>query len=456
LSLGLLVLVLVVGVTAVVRSQRAYLIRQVDRQLEIIRPMMLALPQGDQLPDFPANSDIQRRSFYVATRNPDGSATPWSLDAPPGVVPDLTRVETTSLSPGRTFTVSAVGSSTMFRVMSIVERGDRAWLVAALPLDTIERAQRRLSVSLLALAVVIVVALVLAGWWVVRLGLRPIEQLTRVSEAVVGGDRSQRSSEVRGNTESAKLGRAFNLMLDERDDVEGRLRQFVADASHELRTPLTSIRGFLDAFANGRFESPPDRADAMRRINREVSRMHHLAEDLLLLAELDRERPLHRTNFDLTQLMTDVAEDAMVLHPSRTIEPAGNSADPITVSADLIQIQQVLIAVMHNATTHTFADTTIRFGVHRERDLAVVTVSDDGPGIRHEDLDRVFERFYRTDASRARNAGGGSGLGLAIAKAVVNAHAGSISVVSSPGSGCRFEIRLPLGPPTNARAEVVK
>jgi two-component system, OmpR family, sensor kinase len=445
LSVLVVVVVLAIGVVAVVRTQRTYLVRQVDQQLEIIRPTIADQPSGGALSNAGVTIGSAQADFYLATRRADGTVSALSGAVLPLVVPDLAKVDSAALVPGKTFTVRAVGSAARFRIMSIAQTPDGSWLVAGLPLGNIDRAQRKLVLSLIALAAVIGVSVILAAWWVVRLGLRPIEQLTRISESIVRGDRSRRSLHTEANTESGKLGRAFNLMLDERDEGEQQLRRFVADASHELRTPLTSIRGFLDAFANGRFASDIERADAMRRMNREVARMHHLVQDLLLLADLDQERPLHRTTFDLRRVVTDVAGDAIALHPSRRIESGGGEQEPINVSADLMRVQQVVVAVMHNAVTHTFADTTICVGTRREQAAAVVTIRDDGPGIDAKDLARVFERFYRTDASRTRRVGGGSGLGLAIAQAVINAHGGEISVESSPGAGCTFTIRLPLG-----------
>jgi two-component system, OmpR family, sensor kinase len=114
------------------------------------------------------------------------------------------------------------------------------------------------------------------------------------------------------------------------------------------------------------------------------------------------------------------------------------------VSADRTAIEQTIVAITTNAVKHTHSDAIISLRVYEQQYVAIVDIVDDGPGLAPADVERIFERFYRTDASRARYGNGGSGLGLSIAKAIVDAHDGTISVTSAPGKGCRFEIRLPV------------
>ena len=277
-------------------------------------------------------------------------------------------------------------------------------------------------------------------WWVERLGLRPIRRLTETADAIAAGDRTQRAGEADPRTEAGKLAHAVNVMLDERDADEERRRRFVADASHELRTPLTSIRGYLDLYSDGRFTEAAQVDDMVRRMSRETSRMQDLADDLLLLANLDEHRALRHDEVDLARLMDDVAHDAHAVQPGRDIS-VDVPGSPIVVTGDLFRLQQAVGALVDNALTHTTVDVHIRLVVRPVPNGVEMVVADNGPGLTQADAERVFDRFYRGDESRSRRAGG-SGLGLAIAQSIVEAHGGTIELDTGPGRGCRFTIRL--------------
>lgn len=315
-------------------------------------------------------------------------------------------------------------------------------MVVALPLDEVDSAVSRLWWAVGGGAVVIAGVLVLVIWWVQRLGLRPVARVTAAAEAVAHGDRRLRVETTKPHTEAGKLANAFNVMLDERDAGEERLRQFVADASHELRTPLTSIRGYLDLYHEGGFRYRGQVDDMVRRMRRESSRMHDLVEDLLLLAQLDQRRPLRREQVDLGVLLDDAATDAQVLQPDRPIALDIPPA-PVAVVGDHHRLQQVVGTLVTNALVHTEAGTELRLTARDRGDVAVLTVADAGPGLAPDDAARVFDRFYRGDHSRTRRTGG-SGLGLTIARSIVEAHHGTITLDTDPGRGCRFVVVLPV------------
>ncbi len=250
------------------------------------------------------------------------------------------------------------------------------------------------------------------------------------------------------HTEVGQLGAALNRMLGRiaealsaRHASETRIRRFVADASHELRTPLAAIRGYTELAQRERDELPGDVAHAMSRVESETDRMTHLVEDLLLLARLDSGRPLAHEPVDLSRLVVDAVSDAHVaaLEHSWSVELPD---EPVVVWGDQARLHQVLANLLANAGTHTPAGTsvTVTLGVD-ESGSAVLTVTDDGPGVPVTLQPEVFERFARGDTSRSRR-GGNSGLGLAIVAAVVKAHAGTVEVTSVPGR-TRFTVRLP-------------
>jgi two-component system OmpR family sensor kinase len=236
---------------------------------------------------------------------------------------------------------------------------------------------------------------------------------------------------------------------------EERMRQFVADASHELRTPLTTIRGFAELYRQGAV-APDQTRDVLRRIEDEAARMGLLVEDLLLLARLDQERPLILAPVELRVLVSDAGEAAHAIAPDRPITldvpPDGGS---ILVFGDEPRLRQVLGNLVTNALTHTPPASPVTLRLSVEDATAVLEVIDSGPGIAPEQADRVFQRFYRVDKARTRQAatragqiqGGrhsGAGLGLAIVAALVAAHDGTVEVESVLGKGATFRVRLPL------------
>jgi two-component system OmpR family sensor kinase len=168
--------------------------------------------------------------------------------------------------------------------------------------------------------------------------------------------------------------------------------------------------------------------------------MSLLVDDLLLLARLDEGRPLERAPVQLDEVVADAVETARALEPERRVDL---DLQPLEVIGDQQRLRQVIDNLLTNTRAHTPADAPVHVTVARRKGSAVVRVEDGGPGMTEEQRERVFERFYRADPSRARTRGG-AGLGLAIVSAVTKAHGGDVSVSSEPGSGSAFEITLPL------------
>src|SRR5216683_1766103 len=245
-----------------------------------------------------------------------------------------------------------------------------------------------------------------------------------------------------------KIGLALNGMLAqiesafaERTASNRRLRRFVADASHELRTPLTSIRGYSEMLRRGAAESPTDAELARRRIEEEAIRMTGLVDDMLVLARVDQGRPLDHEPVDLQAIAGDAAADARAVAPQRDI----NLTVPgrVVVNGDDTRLRQVVGNLVRNALVHTPPKTPIDISLSTEDSVARLSVADHGPGLAADDIDRIFEPFYRADPSRSRDSGG-AGLGLSIVSAVVTAHGGHVKVRETEGGGATFEVELPL------------
>jgi two-component system, OmpR family, sensor kinase len=327
-------------------------------------------------------------------------------------------------------------------------------LIVAIPMRDIDDTLHHLLLIELLVAAGVVVALALLAWWVVRLGLRPLERMGETAGAIAGGDLSRRVEPADERTEVGRLGLALNSMLGqievafaERTASETRLRRFVADASHELRTPLTSIRGYAELFRRGANTRPDDLAKTMRRIEEAAARMGVLVDDLLLLARLDQGRPLEQRPVDLTRLVAAAVDDLRATSPERPVVYDSNGA--IVVNGDEHRLRQVLANLLENARTHTPPTTRVEVRVSESGDDAIIEVQDHGPGMTEEEAARAFERFWRSDPSRTRSSGG-AGLGLAIVAAITEAHGGHAEVETAPGAGATFRVSIPLtGAPPN-------
>lgn len=330
-------------------------------------------------------------------------------------------------------------------------------IVTGLPRSEVDDTMLRVLSIFGVVAAVALVAATTLGILIIRRALAPLTRVAATAGDVANMplDRGEVELPVRvperdanPNTEVGRMGSALNRMLDHistalstRQASETRVRQFVADASHELRTPLTAIRGYTELAQRMRAEVPDEVAHAMSRVQSEAERMTHLVEDLLLLARLDSGRPLEEGQADLSQLAVDAISDAHVA--GRDHEWNLDLPDePVLVAGDSARLHQVLANLLANARTHTPPGTTVSVALTTNQADAVLTVTDNGPGIPQHLQSEVFERFARGDTSRSRKAGS-TGLGLAIVSAVIKAHNGTITLDSKPGYS-EFTVRLPL------------
>jgi two-component system OmpR family sensor kinase len=200
------------------------------------------------------------------------------------------------------------------------------------------------------------------------------------------------------------------------------------------------VRAYAELYERGAATRPADLDRAMSGIGRESERMTLLVEDLLLLARLDEGRPLAREPVELDAVVRESVETAQTMEPARPIDLR---SEPVTVLGDRDRLRQLVDNLLANVRAHTPAETPVGVSVGRSDGSAVVQVEDHGPGLAPEDAERVFERFFRADASRSRESGG-VGLGLSIVAAVAQAHGGSASARSQPGEGATFAVSIPL------------
>jgi two-component system, OmpR family, sensor kinase len=339
------------------------------------------------------------------------------------------------------------GSQTRYRVLAQRDVRDGTINVAAVPLRSTDDNLDRLLVVLALVIGAVLVVLGVVSWFVVRVGLLPLDRMGHTAGAIAGGDLSHRVESTDPRTEVGRLGVALNAMLDrlerafgEKEASEDRLRRFLADASHELRTPLASIRGYAELFRMGATREPADIEKAMRRIEEEAARMGALVEDLLTLARLDEVADAPHGRVDLGAIVHDAVDDARATAPGRAIDARVDG--PAIVLGDAHQLRQVLGNLLRNALVHTPAGTPIHVGVVQVDGDVRLEVSDHGPGLPPGDPAALFERFWRSEGGRERGKGG-AGLGLAIVAAIVDAHGGRVEATNAAGGGARFVVTLP-------------
>jgi len=348
--------------------------------------------------------------------------------------------ETTGLlnSPNGLATVPVEEAGPM-RVLALPIQSGRqqvGTLRVANPLTPLQQAQASLRRTFIVVAIVAVVVAIAAGIALAGLIAAPLRRVARVAAAVEAGDLSLRSGPIGARGEVGVLSEAFDRMLDRLEGAFKRQRDFVSDASHELRTPLSVLRAQVELL--DRESEKARRHEATLTLLRRLDELDRLVGDMLTLASAEAGQLIEPRTIDLGEFFEDLRRD-LPLFGDRDFQFEGTRG---TLKGDPDRLTQVLRNLVRNAVAHT--DSGDRIWVTagpRDRQLEI-EISDSGPGIPPNQLEHVFERFYRLDRDRSRDRGG-SGLGLAIARAIVEAHGGSIRAESAPGHGATFRIELP-------------
>ncbi|WP_110207737.1 HAMP domain-containing sensor histidine kinase [Nocardioides daejeonensis] len=330
-----------------------------------------------------------------------------------------------------------------YRVVTVPTQEKGVALVIAQSLSSQEQVLDRLGLVMLCFGLAGVIVAGLAGWGVARNGLRPVRRLTAKAEEIARTDRLT-PIKVEGTDEIARLSTAFNSMLVSLDASRDRQRQLIADASHELRTPLTSLRTNLDlliqADASGGLP-PAARSELLEDVRAQIDEMTTLIGDLVELA-----RDEHGSHVVATVDLADVLDRAITRVRRRA---PGVSFDVRArdwwVTGEEASLERAVTNLLDNAAKWSPDGGTVTVRL----DEGVLTVSDEGPGIAEADRPKVFERFYRSEESRAMP---GSGLGLSIVRQTALRHSGWVDATAAPGGGACLTLTLP-GSPTPPAAE---
>ncbi len=276
-----------------------------------------------------------------------------------------------------------------------------------------------------------------------RVITRPIAALTRSIQRMGRGDLSVRVP-VKGSGELRRLAQTFNAMSEKLEMLDKSRNQFVSNASHELKTPLTTMKILLESIIYQPEMESELRSEFLMDVNKEIDRLNLIISDLLTLVSMDaKTMRLNREACSLAQLVSDTAHRLMPMAQQRRQEIKLQLSDNCEMYADSAKLIQVVYNLMDNALKYTQEGGIIRVRLIRSGRDAILTVTDNGPGIPKEDQAHIFDRFYRVDKARGRDSGG-TGLGLAIVHQMVLMHGGSVSVDSEEGHGATFTVELPI------------
>jgi heavy metal sensor kinase len=337
------------------------------------------------------------------------------------------------------------GTNLRFLSRAVSVLGKPYTIQVAAPTHELLEGVVRFKWALILLSPVVLLAAAAGGWWMSRRALHPVDQITATARSIGELNLGKRLPIPETRDELERLSETLNEMLDRIESAFRRVTQFTADASHELRTPVALIRATSEV-ALRKNRSELEYRQALNEVHAESVRTTDLIEDLLTLARADAgKEALDRDIVDLGSLAAEVTARAEKLAQQKGLSlvceaPAGLAS----VRGDRGALRRLLFILLDNAVKYTPTGGAVHVGIMQQVDGPTVEVRDSGIGIAREDLPHIFERFYRSDKSRSRDSGG-AGLGLSLAKWIVDAHGGSIHVVSEPDRGSTFTVLLPRG-----------
>ncbi|GAF26877.1 sensor histidine kinase [Neomoorella thermoacetica] len=338
----------------------------------------------------------------------------------------------------------------LYNVPLLLQNQPVGLLQVARLLSPVQQTLGNLRRVLLFLGLLLIFLAATLGYILARTALRPIDRLTQVAEQIgEGKDLDQRVPYQGPMDEVGRLAATFNAMLARLQRAYTRLeeaysaqRRFVADASHELRTPLTTIRGNVDLLRKVQGQGEAWQDEALADIASEAERMSRLVNDLLTLARADAGQEIKREPLEILPLLQEVARQAPLLGTATFTAIGLENLAGVHIMGNRDYLKQLFFILLDNAFKYTSSEGKIDLIVNVEpQQRLIIKVRDTGPGIPPRDLEHIFERFYRADATRSSE---GTGLGLAIARWIVEQHQGHIGVESTVGKGTTFTVTIPL------------
>lgn len=301
--------------------------------------------------------------------------------------------------------------------------------------------QNLFSIFLLLIPIVLVISIV-GGYFLAKQSLKPVDEITRTTRKITATNLQERIHVINPHDEIGRLTETLNEMIGRLEASFKKVAQFSMDASHELRTPLTIMRGEIE-LALHEPQNTKSYQETLASLLEEVVRMTSIIDGLILLAKADSDSiKLEKKPTRLDILVDEIKEDAEVLAERKRIDVSISNLDETTVVGDEVRLRQLMLNLVDNAIKYTPEGGKVTLSLERNNDSASFIVEDTGIGIQPNDLNKVFDRFYRVDKSRSKLPDG-LGLGLSIAKWVAEAHGGSLLAESKVGIGSKFTVILP-------------
>jgi two-component system, OmpR family, sensor kinase len=377
--------------------------------------------------------------IYVELVAPDGTVRVSSPNLIGGRLPTDPALDAAARDGRSKIGTITAGGDEQLRLLVMPAEPDGI-LVVAESLEPLERTLTQARTLLLGCGALALVLVTSGAALLTGRALASIRQLTEAAARIaITGHYQERVPSAEQHDEIGQLAVTINELIATVERTLGQQRQFLADTSHELRSPLTVVLANLNLLR--RNMELPERDVCIEEATVEAQRMRRLVNDLLLLARRDAAQSMARAELWFDRLVKETVTLAVRQMPEYPFDV--QVEEPIVIMGDHERLTQLLRNVLENAAHHTPPGTAIHVRVSRRENMAHLMVADTGPGIAAEHLPYIWDRFYRVDKPRSR-ALGGTGLGLAIVKYVAEAHGGDVSVVSIPGEGTTFTIRLPL------------
>lgn len=383
---------------------------------------------------------VESAGGYTVVWDASGAVVVSSGNAPGGIPPPV--FSPAEGGPGELAQTRSRVRGEFREICGPLPFGDR--IVVGRSIQPEIRGLRRLALWLVAAGAGVLAIGIAGGWWIVSRAIRPVGAIASAAREIAAGKLSRRIESTNDKSELGELSRVLNTSFAQLEALFGQQQRFVSDASHELRTPVTVILSETQT-ALSRERSPDEYRESLEACQRAARRMKRLAESLLQLARLDAgQERMEPQRFDLARVLRDTVELIRPMAIEHRVRLTAELTE-LDCVGDPEHIGRVATNLLTNAVNFNRTGGQVKVWTEGRNGKARFVVEDTGEGIPLADLPHIFERFYRVDKSRARSRGQ-TGLGLAIAKAIVDAHRGTIEVASHEGEGSRFTVELPGAP----------
>ncbi|HHW69941.1 MAG TPA: cell wall metabolism sensor histidine kinase WalK [Clostridiales bacterium] len=324
------------------------------------------------------------------------------------------------------------------------EEGIIGAVIISTSLSSTEKLLSRTRNMLNLYSAIISISIIIISFIISSFITKPLNELTQGIQKMSQGHLDQRVN-ITGSKELRQLGQAFNIMSEKLENLDKARNEFVSNASHELKTPLSSMKILTESLLHMDIDDPAIYNEFLTDIDNEIDRLNAIITDLLSLVHMDDgDIYIQKDEVVVKDLILKSIKGVQILAEKRDIELTTTFSDEeLVVDGDEMKLQQVIINIVDNAIKYTPDGGKVWIEVYKGLDSAIIKVTDTGIGIPKEDIQKIFDRFFRVDKARSRSTGG-TGLGLSIAHKIVLLHDGNIHVTSKEGKGTTFYIELPL------------